>query len=142
MALYEILEPKTQSSIRTIPMMRATYEALCMQKERQDRDKEQYGEIYQDSDLVFARMDGRYINPRVVNEKFFNLLEQFGIPPVRFHDLRHTYATLLMESGVAANIVQKLLGHSSVMTTLDIYTHVSEELKLEAIQGADIIFHE
>ena len=139
-SVYEILEPKTKSSIRTIPMMQATYEALCIQKERQEKERELYEEIYLDNDLVFARIDGRYLDSRAVSEQFLRLLKKYDIPKVRFHDLRHTYATLLMESGVQAKVVQELMGHSSISTTLDIYTHVSEDLKTESIRGVETVF--
>ena len=121
-------------------MMQATYEALCIQKERQEKERELYEEIYLDNDLVFARIDGRYLDSRAVSEQFLRLLKKYDIPKVRFHDLRHTYATLLMESGVQAKVVQELMGHSSISTTLDIYTHVSEDLKTESIIGVETVF--
>lgn len=137
---YEILEPKTKSSIRSIPMMQSTYDVLLLQKERQKQDKEQYKDIYMDNGFVFAKPDGRYISPREMNNYFNKFLKKYDIKSVRFHDLRHTYASIMLEAGVSAKVIQELLGHSTITTTLDIYTHISEEVKDNAVKQAEDIF--
>jgi integrase len=71
---------------------------------------------------------------------FQPLIERAEVPRVRFHDLRHTAATLLMIQGVHPRVVQEMLGHSSVNVTLDTYSHVSEDLQRDAAAKMDALF--
>ena len=131
---YEILEPKTKSSIRTVYLPEVAYKALLLQKQRQEQDKEKYAEIYMDEGFVFARSDGRYLNPRQMMEHFHKFLKKYEITDIRFHDLRHTAATMMIESGISIKIVQDILGHSNLATTADIYSHISENAKEKAMR--------
>ncbi len=133
-SVYEILEPKTKSSIRTVYLPEVTYQALLLQKQRQEQEKEEYVEIYQDEGFVFARPDGRHLNPRQMMDHFHKFLQTCGVSDVRFHDLRHTAATMMLESGISIKIVQDILGHSNLATTADIYSHISENTKEIAMQ--------
>lgn len=137
---YKVLAPKTKSSIRTIPMMEVTYEALLMQKARQEQDKRKWKGDYENEGFVFARPNGMYMSPREVNNYFHKMLDKYHIERIRFHDLRHTYASIMLEAGVPAKVTQELLGHSTITTTLDIYTHVSEQAKDEAVKQTELIF--
>lgn len=71
-------------------------------------------------------------------EHYHQFLKKYKITNIRFHDLRHTFATLLIESDVSMKIVQELLGHSTITTSMDIYTHVSERKKEQAIEQLKI----
>lgn len=139
-SVYEILEPKTKSSVRTIYLPEVAYQALVLQKQRQEQDKEKYADIYLDNDFVFARPDGRYLNPRQMMEHFHKFLKKYGITDVRFHDLRHTAATMMIESGISIKIVQDILGHSNLATTADIYSHISETAKEKAMQQLEAVY--
>ena len=139
-SVYEILEPKTKSSIRTVYMPEIAYQALLLQKQRQERDREEYAEIYLDEGFVFARSDGRYLNPRQMLEHFHKFLKKYGITDIRFHDLRHTAATMMLESGISIKIVQDILGHSNLSTTADIYSHISENAKEKAMQQLEAVY--
>lgn len=139
-SVYEILEPKTKSSIRTIYLPEVAYQALLLQKQRQERDKEMYADIYLDNDFVFARPDGRHLNPRQMMEHFHNFLKKYGVTDVRFHDLRHTAATMMIESGISLKIVQDILGHSTLSTTADIYSHISENAKEKAMKQLEAVY--
>ena len=139
-SVYEILEPKTKSSIRTIYLPEVAYQALLLQKQRQEQDKEKYADIYLDNDFVFARPDGRHLNPRQMMEHFHKFLEKYGITDVRFHDLRHTAATMMLESGISIKIVQDILGHSNLSTTADIYSHISENAKEKAMKQLEAVY--
>lgn len=130
---YEVLEPKTRKSIRTIPMLNEVYDALMEQKKRQMADKEICGEIYMDQGFVFADKTGNYIPQRPFMRKYHDFLKKYNITDIRFHDLRHTFATLLIESDVSMKVVQELLGHSTITTSMDIYTHVSDRKKEQAL---------
>lgn len=132
-ARYEILEPKTKESIRMVPMLDEVYDALMLQKERQETDKQRYREIYLDQGLVFADPCGDYLPQRQFMDKYHAFLKKYRITDIRFHDLRHTFATLLIESDVSMKVVQELLGHSTITTSMDIYTHVSDEKKEQAL---------
>lgn len=65
------------------------------------------------------------------------MVEKAKLPKITFHDLRHTYATLLLENGVNIKIISERLGHSRVAITLDIYSHVSENMQIEAVKAMD-----
>ena len=107
---------------------------MLLQKQRQEQDKEKYAEIYMDEGFVFARSDGRYLNPRQMMEHFHKFLKKYEITDIRFHDLRHTAATMMIESGISIKIVQDILGHSNLATTADIYSHISENAKEKAMR--------
>ncbi len=130
---YKILEPKTKKSIRMIPMLDEVYEALREQKRRQDIEKEKQGNEYQDQGLVFADAKGNYLPQRAFMDQYHQFLRKYQITDIRFHDLRHTFATLLIESDVSMKLVQELLGHSTITTSMDIYTHVSDQMKEKAL---------
>lgn len=132
-ARYEILEPKTKESVRMVPMLDEVYDALILQKDRQESDKQRYRDIYMDQGLVFADLCGDYLPQRQFMDKYHAFLKKYGITDIRFHDLRHTFATLLIESDVSMKVVQELLGHSTITTSMDIYTHVSDEKKEQAL---------
>lgn len=132
-ARYEILEPKTKESIRMVPMMDEVYEALMLQRERQQMDKQRYREIYLDQGLVFTDSCGNFLPQRQFMDQYHAFLRKYEITDIRFHDLRHTFATLLIEADVSMKVVQELLGHSTITTSMDIYTHVSDEKKEQAL---------
>ena len=128
------MEPKTKKSVRMIPMLDEVYEALLEQKRRQDLDKEKYKDIYQDQGFVFADCTGNFLAQRPFMNKYHKFLKKYNIQDIRFHDLRHTFASLLIEQDVSMKVVQELLGHSTITTSMDIYTHISDKKKGEAMQ--------
>lgn len=131
---YEIMEPKTQKSKRTIPLLDIAVEALLLQKERQEQIKERNKVLYVDEDFVFARYDGRYLNQRAFMDDYHAFLKRYKVSDVRFHDLRHTFASLLLDAGESPKIIQELLGHSTITTTMDIYAHVTKQGKLKTVE--------
>jgi len=84
--------------------------------------------------LVFSRPDGSPLDPGVVTHTFTKVIAKAGLPRLRFHDLRHTHATLMLKAGVHPKIVQERLGHGSIAVTLDIYSHVVTGLQETAAQ--------
>jgi integrase len=93
--------------------------------ERQLEEIERVGDLYRDHGLVFTSEVGTLINPTNLRRRSFGpLLERAGLPQIRFHDLRHTCATLLLTRNVHPKYVQELLGHATVAITLDTYSHV------------------
>jgi integrase len=118
-------EPKTKKSRRSIRLTPQAVEALRAHLKRQLRDIEILGDRYQDQGLVFTTDTGAPINPSNLRQRgFAPLLKRAGLPHMRFHDLRHTCATLLLSRGVHPKFVQELLGHATIAITLATYSHV------------------
>jgi len=118
-------EPKTKKSRRTVHLTGAASRALEEHLGRQLKDMERLGDLYRDQGLVFTTEVGTPINPTNLRKRSFTpLLQKASLPRVRFHDLRHTCATLLLTKNVHPKYVQELLGHTTVSITLDTYSHV------------------
>jgi integrase len=116
-------EPKNASR-RTIDLPQRTLEALISHRKRQIELQLRAGAKCQDNDLVFSTTIGTAVDAQnVVNRHFKPMLRRAGLPDIRWHDLRHTCATLLLSRGTHPTYVQKLLGHASVQLTLDRYSH-------------------
>ncbi len=117
-------EPKTKKSRRSISLTPRAVEALGAHLERQLREIEILGDRYEDRGLLFATDTGGPVNPSNLRQRSFApLLQKAKLPHVRFHDLRHTCATLLLSKGTHPKFVQELLGHATVAITLDTYSH-------------------
>jgi integrase len=126
---YILQEPKTVSSIRTIYIDDDIIRVLRKQKVKQNLERLKYGGVYKEHNMVFAQETGEFVHPQGVNGLFNRFIEQSGLPHIRFHDLRHTHATILLSMGVNPKIVAERLGHSSVQITLDTYSHVLPSMK-------------
>jgi integrase len=118
-------EPKTKKSRRTISLTEAAVRALSEHLARQMQEIERLGDLYRDDGLVFTTEVGTLINPTNLRRRSFaSLLKRAELPQIRFHDLRHTCATLLFKRNVHPKYVQELLGHANIAITLDTYSHV------------------
>ncbi|MBI3325690.1 MAG: site-specific integrase [Nitrospinae bacterium] len=135
-------EPKTALSRRTIPIPEDIVEELKRHKARQAQEKLLLGQAYQDHGLVFSLPDGKPLEPRNFTRHFDWMLKQAGLPHIRFHDARHTFATLMLELGESPKTVQTLLGHSKIAMTLDIYSHVSLDLEKRAAARLNAVLRE
>lgn len=120
-----LAEPKTDSGRRTIVLPPVAVAALREHRRRQLQERLLAGPAWQDRwNLVFTTPLGTPINPaNLRNRTFYPLLEKAGLPRVRFHDLRHTVASLLLAAGTNVKAVQEQLGHSTARMTLDVYAH-------------------
>ena len=95
---------------------------------------------YEDSQLVFATSKGIPRDARnIINRSFDPLLEKARLPPIRFHDLRHTCATLLLGKGIHPRIIQGILGHASIGLTLDTYSHVLPDLQDQGVSAMEAL---
>ncbi len=134
-------EPKTRRSRRTVHLTGAAAEALRSHLERQLEDIGRLGDRYRDHGLVFTSGVGTPIHPTHLRRRsFVPLLEAAGLPRIRFHDLRHTCATLLLARNVHPKYVQELLGHATVAITLDTYSHVIPGMGTQTARAMEDVF--
>lgn len=129
-----LMEPKTEKSKRLLPLNDSVIAALTKYREQQSIEKQMYEEIYIDNNTVFTRETGEFINPRELLRRYQVLLKKAGIEPKRFHDLRHTFASILLNEKESPKVIQELLGHANISTTMDIYSHVLEETKVKSVE--------
>ena len=135
-----VLEPKTAASRRQITLPAETVAALRRHRAEQNQERLGAGASWHDNDLVFANEIGRPIEPgNLVRRSFQGLLTKAGLPRIRFHDLRHTAATLMLSRGIHPKIAAETLGHARVGVTLDIYSHVTPTMQREAAAVMDAI---
>jgi integrase len=135
---YVLGEPKTKKSRRTIRLTAGAVEALRAHLSRQLKEMERVGSLYQPGGLVFATTTGTLVNPsNLRNRSFKPLLRRAGLRPIRFHDLRHTCATLLLLKDVSPKVVSEMLGHASVSITLDIYSHLLPDMQEKAARALE-----
>jgi integrase len=133
---YVFAEPKTKYSRRAIALSPIAVSALRSHRVRQVEERLRAGQAWEDLDLVFPNSVGRPIDGiNLLKYWFYPLLERAGLPRMRFHDLRHTAATLLLGRGVNPKIVSEMLGHSHVSVTLGIYSHVLPHMQREAAKA-------
>lgn len=137
-----IKSTKTRHSNRTLPILTELSALLYTIKQKQYENKAIYKEKYRhDLDLVFAKDDGYFICDTVFRKHLNSRLKEFDIEHFRIHDLRHSYATRLFESGqYEPKTVSQLLGHSSIGITLDTYTHVMPTKLKEEVKKSVFIF--
>ncbi|MED4919273.1 tyrosine-type recombinase/integrase [Geobacillus thermodenitrificans] len=127
-------EPKTKKSKRQISISQHVVNVLKKHKQKQEFQKEKLGTQYQDNNLIVCTDDGKPLDPRNLLRQFYRLIEEANVPRISFHDLRHTHATILMQQGENPKVVSERLGHSRVGITLDLYSHVSDDLQEQAAE--------
>ena len=127
---------KTKSSFRTLPLIPAVGIILLEEKEKQEMYRRLFKKSYCRDYLDYICVDqcGKLLRPNYVTEHFSWLIEKYGLRKVRFHDLRHTFATHALTSGVDAKTLAGILGHTNASFTLDTYTHVTPDMR-EAAGG-------
>ena len=133
-------EPKTASSKRHITLPQFVIEALQQHRIRQKEARLKAGPTWEENDLVFCNIYGRFLNSQSLFVLFSSLLEKAELPHMRFHDLRHSAATILLAMGVSAKVVQELLGHSNITMTLNVYGHVLPSMQQEAMNRLDHLY--
>lgn len=129
---YEFQDPKTKTSNRLIALPKDVTELLKAHRKEQLKEKLKNGHLYEDQDLIIATKIGTPVYPRNLSRQWYNLLEKANVPAIRFHDLRHTHATLMLKQGIHVKIVSERLGHSNISVTLDTYSHVLPHMQEEA----------
>jgi integrase len=127
-------DPKTKSGNRKIELDAGTVAMLRALRAEQARERRMLGAGYTDHDLVLCWPDGRPYHPERVSRVFGDRSRKHGMPAIRLHDLRNTWATLALEAGVHPKVVQQQLGHANISITMDIYSHVSPAMQSDAAE--------
>ena len=125
--------PKTSKAERRVPLLPQAVTALRAHHAAQARERLAAGPSYDNKDLVFAEPDGSIVRPSRFSSRYKRLVVSVGFTSLRFHDLRHSHATLLFQEGVHPKVVSERLGHSNVNITLNTYTHVLPGMQEEAV---------
>ena len=134
--------PKTKSSFRTLPLIPAVEKLLLEEKERQ----EMFRRIFKNSycrdylDYICVDQSGHILRPNFVSDHFAWIIRKYGLKKIRFHDLRHTCASLLLKERVPMKKIQTWLGHSTFSTTADIYAHLDFTAQEESANTMSRIF--
>ncbi len=129
-----LLPPKTKSGIRQIKLGQGMLDRLAEHRERQERERQEAGSRWQENDLIFPSSTGRLFEGHRIYDEFKELLVKAGLPDMRFHDLRHTALSLLMDMGIAVTTVQQMAGHSKASVTTDIYGHAMSKSQEKAVE--------
>lgn len=136
-----ITETKTKSSLRTISLTEKLAAELKKHEKTINMERLAAGEDYRDHNLVVCTRVGTPLNPRNVLREFYRLMKKAKVPKIRFHDLRHTVATLMLSRNINPKIVKEILGHSDIRVTLDTYSHVLPSVHKEtAKQFGEMLF--
>lgn len=129
----QLVPPKTQGSRRTVPLPLVCVEALREHKRRQFRERSDAWPDWEDHGLVFASRRGTPMEPDNLRRSWSVIRAGAGLSGVRFHDLRHTCVTLLLDLGVPPHVVREIVGHSAIEVTMTIYAHASLDEKRKAL---------
>ena len=132
--------PKSDKSRRSIPLPASSARALRTHRARQAAEALALGPAWVDSGLVFTSRVGSVIEPRNLTRLFDELIAKAGVRRIRFHDVRHTCASLLLAQNVPARVVMEILGHSQLAMTTDLYSHVMPTALREAADAMDRVF--
>lgn len=131
---------KNKSSMRTIHIPNILVEELKSHRQLIDYEKSKAGDKYIDLDLVLPSKYGNPLDQRSIRRSFYHVTEKLGLARIRFHDLRHTHATLLIQQNVNVKLISERLGHSDIGTTLNTYSHVLPEMQRTISEKLDDIF--
>jgi integrase len=130
-------EPKTAKSRRQIKLPLFVVEILINHKAQQNEQRRNNPDVWIDKDLVFTGAEGNYISLTTLRKTFNKVLKQAGLPHMRFHDLRHSAATIMLSKGTHPKVVQEILGHSQVNITMDVHSHVLPSMQEDVTKRWD-----
>ena len=137
----KILPPKTNKSTRNIAIPDTLVKILKNHRAEQIKNKLLFGSEYQNSDMVCTYQNGKLFYPKRFSAKFNEFLKKNDLPMIRFHDLRHSHASLLVKIGVQPKVISERLGHSNIGITMDLYSHLYENADREVADMFDKIIN-
>jgi integrase len=132
-----LLEPKSAAGRRVVVLGQAMITKMNEHARKQDRLRTFAVERWQEHGMIFTSQTGTCLDHRNVYREFKEILRRAGLPDIRFHDLRHTAATLMLQEGIHPKIVQERLGHAQIYITMDTYSHVLPTMQDEAAKKMD-----
>ncbi len=136
---FQLVEPKSAKSRRTIAIGAIVIEALRRHRKSQAEERLKMGPSWEDRDLVFSNELGKPVEVSNLTQRHFRLLlEQAVLPRIRFHDLRHTAATIMLAAHGDVKVVSETLGHSQSAFTMDRYQHVARNMQSEAARAVEV----
>jgi integrase len=130
-------DPKTRKGRRTIKLGDEILQLLRAHKKHQEAQKVVAGELWMENCLIFPSSRGTPLNQSNLRKEFLKILDGAKLPPIRFHDLRHTAASLMLNNGVPPIVVASRLGHSKPSITLNVYGHLYKETQTDAAKIMD-----
>jgi len=125
-------EPKTEKARRSIRLAPAVVSVLKAHRKRQAEARLAAGPLWHDGDLVFCTGIGTPLDPRGLGIDYDRMIEKSGLPRIRLHDLRHTFATIGLSKNIHPKVMSEMLGHSKIALTLDVYSHALPSLQADA----------
>lgn len=128
-SIVEKDKTKSKSSYRSFPLLPEMREMFLSIKGAKDENRKLFGKSYIVTDYIFCWPDGRPFSPDYVSQRFSALLKKHGFPHIRFHELRHSCASLLINQGYSLKEVQEWMGHSDIGVTANIYGHLETKRK-------------
>ena len=131
---------KTKTSMGTFPLLEDVKEVLLKLKDKQHDNQKIFGNTYKESDYVFKWQDGKLYRPDYITRSFQIVLKRHGLKIMRFHDLRHSTASILYDMGWELKDIQDWLRHADIETTGNIYTHISESRKQVSAKSLEKTF--
>lgn len=135
----QFVETKTDRSRRTLSLSEGLVKALRLHRARQSQERLAAGSDWRDNGLVFTTITGTPIEKSNLYRHFRSILDDAKLPQIRFHDLRHSTASLLLARGTSPRVIMDLLGHSKISTTMDTYAHVIPAMLQDAVDQMDQI---
>jgi integrase len=120
---------KNNSSIRSVSIPTKLIPELICHRQMIIEEKLLLGEKYEDNDLIICTQHGKPMIPRNFRKEFYNLTDKIGLPRIKFHSSRHSHVSLLIQQNVNVKLISERLGHADISTTLDIYSHVSQNMQ-------------
>lgn len=131
---------KSDASYRTLPLMPGMRDYLTQLRQTQQDMQLRLGEAYYHNDYICRRDNGRPLRPDYISQEFSRVCQSAGLPHIRFHDLRHSAATLLLKEGFSLKQIQEWLGHANITTTANTYVHVTYSDKVQMAVHLDGLF--
>lgn len=135
----ELLDVKTKKSRRTVSLPLFAIRALQRHRQRQGEERDAASGLWVETGLVFTGEFGSPLDPQRATRSFARALKRAGLPHQRFHDLRHSCASLLLAQGLDLKVIQEVLGHSTITITANLYAHVLMGLKRQAAAQMDVL---
>jgi integrase len=130
-------DPKTEAGERTIILPTAIDTMLREHRARQREARLKAGPVWHDQDLVFCAKNGNTLWEANVRQRFYRLLKKVGLPEIHIHDLRHNAVTLLISLGVNPKVVQEMMGHEDIETTMTVYGKINNLMQTDATEKID-----